>query len=155
MKWCNDDYVSIVALIVSVISLIITISVKKKIARKTLSKDYFDRVFSNIMFEIIPQKIVKSLELKNGRLKKEIERVEDVILEALETVRAYQYLEEDFYLSFYQSMTDLESLVLELIELSDNSFTKKVDKEKYTEIRFSIDEKLKEIYDILKQEYMI
>lgn len=144
-----SDVLSIVAIIVSVISIYKASSVSKEITNKTLRKEYFDKIFSNFMLKDFPQKIMGSLELESLEDSEGFYEIDSIIMSIMKECKVYKYMNQDFYLSFYQEIMKLEDKIYEYYDAKEKGFSA----DEYEKIMLDIEEIAKNIYELLRTEY--
>ncbi|MGU9370095.1 hypothetical protein ACV30O_11900, partial [Clostridium perfringens] len=130
-----DDILSIIAIVVSIITLIRTNKANKDISRETnkLSKKIADnsndinekiaknanelnkkiaekglnkQFFEEIFFEDIVKNLPNSLDT--------LEETEDIILSILEKAKFYKYFEKDFYNSIKEDLFEIDEILVDL-----------------------------------------
>lgn len=144
-----SDVLSIVAIIVSVISIYKASSVSKEITNKTLRKEYFDKIFSNFMLKDFPQKIMGILELESLEDSEGFYEIDSIIMSIMKECKVYKYMNQDFYLSFYQEIMKLEDKIYEYYDAKEKGFSA----DEYEKIMLDIEEIAKNIYELLRTEY--
>lgn len=144
-----SDVLSIVAIIVSVISIYKASSVSKEITNKTLRKEYFDKIFSNFMLKDFPQKIMGILELESLEDSEGFYEIDSIIMSIMKECKVYKYMNQDFYLSFYQEIMKLEDKIYEYYDAKEKGLSA----DEYEKIMLDIEEIAKNIYELLRTEY--
>ncbi|XZH20891.1 hypothetical protein ACSW87_05325 [Clostridium perfringens] len=149
-----NDILSIIAIVVSIITLIRTnkankdisretneLSKKiaenanelnKKIAEKGLNKQFFEEIF----FEDIVKNLPSSLDT--------LEETEDIILSILEKAKFYKYFEKDFYNSIKEDLFEIDEILINLDSKNREIF--EIKKEKILIKIESFYEKLRSYY---------
>lgn len=160
-----DDILSIIAIVVSIITLIRTNKANKDISRETnkLSKKIADnsndinekiaknanelnkkiaekglnkQFFEEIFFEDIVKNLPNSLDT--------LEETEDIILSILEKAKFYKYFEKDFYNSIKEDLFEIDEILVDLDSKNREIF--EIKKEKILAKIESFYEKLRNYY---------
>lgn len=146
------------AILVSILTFLYTNSLTKRITNKTLRKEYFDEIFLDFMLKTFPNKIMSGVETIYEALNDSSISVDDIvdeldeeIISSLEKAKPYKYINESLYESFYALMSEVQDLIYKEFTLYE---TKKLSTEEYEQIIYALDNLGKQIYEIMKDEYM-
>ncbi len=136
-----SNIISIIAIIIS----IYTVKTNKKNNKKTLNKNFFEKIFFEDMVEKIPS-LLNKIEKDKLNFSKNCEELDQVINKMLDKCAFYKFFAPDFYKKVKDILIKLdEELMLEPNrEISVEVFKNKVSK---------IIELINELYKVLKEYY--
>lgn len=146
----RGDRMEIAALIISIVSLIATIAVgiydkkiDKKISNISISSDYFNDLYRDILLKTIPQDRKKITIDRNGKLVGS-----DDLIDTLKSIRAdsayFLYTDKVFYKELISCVQELEDYIV-------NTENKQVTGEEQTEVFNNISNKITKIYSVMTQ----
>lgn len=146
-----SDILAALAIVCSLYTFYRTNKMTKKIANKTLAKEFFEAVFLEFMIKTLPEKILLPLEMKNGAIQATAEEIEQTIMDILGKANPYRYFNSQLYQDFYVAMSELEECIFKLIQSqTSGNLTDSL----YERVRGDIDSLCEGIYDMLKKEFM-
>lgn len=142
-----------IAITISVFSLLGTLAlglysnvVTKKIAKKNLSKEFFERIFFETISVDLPNKLKRFEYEGNVKVHKSIEELKELIIEILENAYFYKYFDYAFYEKIKEVLLEIEDI---LVMIPDNNRPEKIkdDKEKISLL-------FNKLYKVLRDYYM-
>lgn len=148
----NDgiSFYDIIAIIISVASLIITILsllMQRRQNITNLQATYFEEIFKKYFMKKIPQKLTMLSFNKNGQLCKSYREIIDVFLDMIIDSAYFAYAKKDFYDKLKNEVTNLED---KLIDKAGDVVLEKVEQNEFI---YSIHEDTKSIVKLVNKNY--
>lgn len=140
-----SDTLSIIAIVISVITLLFEFYRDVKLNKTNLKSEYFKELYFKLLLEEIPQERNNLFFNPQGYLIHYRNFVELFNL-ILEKSMYYKYTDSKYYTELKNSVQELEDYVL---ETANKSFNKKL----HSGILDDIDEKVENIFSILTNKY--
>ena len=108
-----SNILSFIAIVVSIISLINSTSISKKVAEKTLNTRFFNEIYSDkIVFDL--PKALTSINTDDPFLSSNCEAADELVYEILHRSLFYKYFDEPFYEEVKEILVALDELLIEL-----------------------------------------
>ena len=144
LNFLSNNLLDIVAIAVSIGTLIWTLKSNKDMTEKTLNKEFFEQIY----FEYIIVKLPKSLfelESKSGSAINECNGMKSVVLEILEKSIFYKYFDSDFYQKIKKILIDLDDTLIRAASETNST--------KFRECKETIQNLSKDLYKEFRQYY--
>lgn len=135
---------SIIAIIISVITILIEFYGNQRVNRINLEANFFEKIYNDFLVEIIPN--ARNEIVYNNNVVSGVETLIDVLNDMRRKSLFFKYKEEKFYNRLCSKLQELEN---ELVEKSDLT----LDSDDYCKFTEYIKEALEEIYDIILCKY--
>ena len=111
------DKIAMAALIVSVLSLVISVIgvlIQKKLNRVNLEAKYFEVVFNTYILEKIPEKVAALKFDSRHKLDKSYKELNDTLMEMVRKARYFSFVNQKFYIELSEKTMDVDELLVSI-----------------------------------------
>lgn len=142
-----DNYLSIIAIVISIASIVYTYITAKRVTQKTLNKDFFEKIYFDYIIVKIPEALLQ-LEYKSELVETENEctKLNNLIQEVLNKSIFYKFFDKEFY-------ENVRKILIELDELTICASEPRLSTETFREYKLKITESINSLYKVLKDYY--
>lgn len=111
------DKIAMAALIVSVLSLVISVIgvlIQKKLNRVNLEAKYFELIFNPYILEKIPEKVATLKFDSRHKLDKSYKELNDTLMEMVRNARYFSFVNQKFYKELSEKTMEVDELLVSI-----------------------------------------
>lgn len=144
LNFISNNLLDIVAIVISICTLIWTLKSNKDITEKTLNKEFFEQIYFDYIIIKLPDSLFK-LEAKSGSATAECNHMKSLVLEILDKSIFYKYFDSDFYQKIKNILFDLDDILVRAASETNST--------KFREYKETIQNLSKDLYKEFRQYY--